>query len=71
MGFGDLFVAAVLGALLAHDRRLQLRGAALAALVCVGFDLLFFVIAETPSTVPIALTLLMLRLSGAWRVSWR
>ncbi len=71
MGFGDLFVAAVLGALLAYDRRLQLRGAALAALVCVGFDFLFFVIAETPSTVPIALTLLMLRLSGAWRVSER
>ena len=65
MGFGDLFVAAVLGALLAGDRRLQLRGAALAAAICVGFDLLFFVISETPATVPIALTLLTLRLSGA------
>ncbi|MFN8216118.1 MAG: hypothetical protein U0R71_05930 [Solirubrobacterales bacterium] len=67
MGFGDLFVAAVLGALLAYDRRLQLRGAALAALICVGFDLLFFAIDETPATVPIALTLLTLRLGGAWR----
>jgi len=71
MGFGDLFVAAVLGAMLARDRRLQLRGAALAAVICVAYDLLFFVIDETPSTVPIALTLLALRLSGAWRVSWR
>ena len=71
MGFGDLFVAAVLGAMLARDRRLQLRGAALAAVICVGFDLLFFVISETPSTVPIALTLLALRLSGALRFSWR
>lgn len=68
MGFGDLFVAAVLGGLLSYDRRLQLRGAALAALICVGFDFLFFVIDETPSTVPIALTLLTLRLTGAWRV---
>ena len=31
MGFGDLFIAATLGALLADDRRLQLAGAALAA----------------------------------------
>jgi hypothetical protein len=57
MGFGDLFVAAVLGALLASNRRLQLRGAALAAVLCVGFDLLFFAVDELPSTVPIALTL--------------
>ena len=61
---GDLFVAATLGALLARDRRLQLRGAAIAAVVCVGFDLLFFVVSETPSTVPIALTLAVLELSG-------
>jgi hypothetical protein len=58
MGFGDLFVAATLGALLAsNSRRLQLRGAALAAVLCVGFDLLFFAVDELPSTVPIALTL--------------
>lgn len=58
MGFGDLFVAATLGALLAsHSRRLQLRGAALAAILCVAFDLLFFAVDELPSTVPIALTL--------------
>jgi hypothetical protein len=63
MGFGDLFVAATLGALLASDRRLQLRGAAIAVVVCVGFDLLFFAVSETPSTVPIALTLATLELS--------
>jgi hypothetical protein len=50
MGFGDLFVAATLGALLAHDRRLQLRGAALAAAIGLTFEL--------PATVPIALTLM-------------
>jgi hypothetical protein len=60
MGFGDLFVAATLGALLAHDRQLQLRGAALAAVICVGFDLLFFWVDQTPATVPIALTLVAL-----------
>jgi len=57
MGFGDLFVAATLGALLASDRRLQLQGAALAAVICPAFDLLFFFVDQTPATVPIALTL--------------
>jgi hypothetical protein len=62
MGFGDLFVAAALGALLASDRRLQLQGAALAALICPAFDLLFFFVDQTPATVPIALTLAALEL---------
>jgi hypothetical protein len=57
MGFGDLFIAATLGALLASDRRLQLQGALLAAIICPAFDLLFFWIDQTPATVPIALTL--------------
>ena len=42
MGFGDLFIAATLGALLASDCRLQLRGAVLAVVICPAFDLLFF-----------------------------
>lgn len=64
MGFGDLFIAATLGALLAsRSRRLQVRGAALAAVLCVGFDLLFFAVDELPSTVPIALTLAALEIS--------
>jgi hypothetical protein len=61
MGFGDLFIAAALGALLASNRRLQLRGAALAAVICLSFDLLFFAVDELPATVPIALTLLCLQ----------
>jgi hypothetical protein len=60
MGFGDIFIAAVLGALLARDRRLQLTGAALAAVIGISFDLLFFAVDELPATVPIALTLAML-----------
>jgi hypothetical protein len=57
MGFGDLFIAATLGALLAYDRRLQLQGAALAAVIGLSFDLFFFAVDELPATVPIALTL--------------
>jgi hypothetical protein len=57
MGFGDLFVAATLGALLARDRNLQLRAAALAAAIAIAFDCLFFAVDELPATVPIALTL--------------
>lgn len=62
MGFGDLFVAAVLGALLASHRRLQLQGAVLAAVICPGFCLLFFAVDQLPATVPIALTLAALEL---------
>jgi hypothetical protein len=64
MGFGDLFIAATLGALLAYDRRLQLTGAALAAAICVSFDFLFFALDTLPATVPLALTLAVLELSG-------
>lgn len=62
MGFGDLFIAATLGALLASNRRLQLRAAALAAVICPAFDILFFWVDQTPATVPIALTLAALEL---------
>jgi hypothetical protein len=71
MGFGDLFVAATFGALLASDRRLQLRGAALAAVICLSFDLLFFAVDELPVTVPIALTLAALELTAKTRSGLR
>ena len=57
IGFGDLFIAAVLGAMLVGDRSLQLRTAGIAALLVLAFDLLFFFVAELPATVPIALAL--------------
>jgi hypothetical protein len=70
MGYGDLFVAGALGALLATSagRTLQLSGAALAALLAVAFDLLFFFVDELPATVPVALTLLVLLASGRLRL---
>lgn len=62
IGYGDLFVAGALGALLAvaWGRRMQLRGAALCAVLAVAFDLLFFLVDELPATVPVALTLIVL-----------
>jgi len=60
MGYGDLFIAGALGALLANElgRSVQLRAAALTALLAVAFDLLFLVVDELPATVPVALTLI-------------
>ena len=60
MGYGDLFAAALLGALLAAQPRQAARGAAVAALVGLLMNLLFFAVNELPATVPIALTLLIL-----------
>lgn len=57
MGFGDLFVAALVGCLLAGARRRQLWGAALVAILALGFDLLFFAVDELPATVPVAVAL--------------
>lgn len=62
IGFGDLFIAAVLGALLVGRPRLQTRGAVIAAVIALTFDLLFFLVSELPATVPIALTLAVLEL---------
>jgi prepilin signal peptidase PulO-like enzyme (type II secretory pathway) len=62
MGYGDLFVAGALGALLAVTvgRSLQVQAAALTALLALAFDLLFVFVNELPATVPVALTLLIL-----------
>jgi hypothetical protein len=60
MGYGDLFIAGVVGAMLATSQPLQRRGIALAAVLGLLFDLLFFATDELPATVPIALTLIVL-----------
>ena len=62
MGYGDLFVAGLLGALLAADRRQQRRGALLTLAIAALFDLLFFVVHELPATVPVALALIVTEL---------
>jgi len=77
MGFGDLFVAALVGCLLAQpsadgtesedmDRfqsRRQWIAAGLVAALALGFDLLFFAVDELPSTVPVAVALALIQ----WR----
>jgi hypothetical protein len=60
MGFGDLFVAATLGALLVADRRPRRDAVAIAAVLALAFDLLFFFVGELPTTVPVAVTLAVL-----------
>ncbi len=61
MGYGDLFVAGTLGALLALalGRPAQARAAVLAACFALAFDLLFLLVDELPATVPVALTLIV------------
>jgi hypothetical protein len=73
MGYGDLFVAAVLGALLAvvAGPRLQMRGAALTALLALTFDVLFVLVNELPATVPVALALILLILRRPREFAWR
>lgn len=67
MGFGDLFLAATLGAVLAHDRQLQRTGAILTAAIAITFDFLFFAVDQLPATVPVALALAVLEISSRRR----
>jgi hypothetical protein len=59
MGFGDFFVAALLGAVLAAEGcRYQDRAALITFALAVAFDLLFIAIPVLPATVPVAIALL-------------
>jgi hypothetical protein len=58
MGYGDMFVAALLGAVVAGDRVRQWRAGLLTLVFAAAFDLLFFVVNELPATVPVALALI-------------
>jgi hypothetical protein len=73
MGFGDLFIAALVGCLLANPAdgtqsrhigrfrsRRQLVGAELVAVLALGFDLLFFAVDTLPATVPVAVALALM-----------
>jgi len=70
LGYGDVFVAALLGAVLAREgrgARVQLRMALLTLFLAGLFDLLFFVLSELPATVPVALAVIV---SEGWLL-WR
>jgi hypothetical protein len=71
MGYGDMFVAALLGAVFAARWRRQWQAALLTFAIAGLFDLLFFFLSELPATVPVALALISMeaweRLSAANR----
>jgi hypothetical protein len=60
MGYGDVFVAAVLGGVLAAERRRQVPAALLVFVLSAAWDLLFFHFDTLPATVPPAVALLLI-----------
>jgi hypothetical protein len=67
MGYGDLFVAALLGSALTSEGR-RTGTAALATFAFAGLmDLLFLVTDELPATVPVAAALVVVELHARWR----
>jgi hypothetical protein len=70
MGYGDLFIAAVFGALLSGNARRQTAGALLTLVLAGAFDLLFFFVNELPATVPVAVALIITE-AWAWRARRR
>jgi hypothetical protein len=70
MGYGDLFVAALLGGVYAKRWPLQRAAALLTLLIAALFDLLFLVFYNLPATVPVALALVVVELSGRFG-RWR
>jgi hypothetical protein len=61
LGYGDLFVAGLLGAVFATPRARHWLAAGLTLGFAAVFDLLFFVFDELPATVPVALALLAIQ----------
>jgi hypothetical protein len=66
IGFGDLFIAAVFGAVLAAEGRRQGGRARLTLLIALAFDLLFFAVDLLPATVPVALALIFSERPWEW-----
>jgi hypothetical protein len=64
LGYGDVFVAGVLGGVLAAERRRQWPVAVLTFVLSGLFDLLFFHFDTLPATVPVAAALI---LSELWQ----
>ena len=62
MGYGDMFVAGLLGAVMAGRGRLQAIAALLTLVLAGMFDVLFLVVNELPATVPVALALIVIEL---------
>jgi hypothetical protein len=63
LGYGDVFVAGVLGGVLAARGTRQLPVAALVLGLALLWDLMFYVVDTIPATVPVAGAVLILRLA--------
>jgi hypothetical protein len=64
LGYGDLFIAGVLGAVLAAERRPRAGATLLVFGLGLAFDLLFWVFDTLPATVPVAVALVLLELGS-------
>jgi hypothetical protein len=71
LGYGDFFAAAVVGAILAAERRNQLLAAVATLAVSLAWDQLFLVYDVLPATIPPALVLLGAMLLARRRMSRR
>jgi hypothetical protein len=67
MGYGDMFVAGLLGAVLAANRTTQWAAAVLTLLLASAMDVLFLVLNELPATVPVAVTLIVIESARLYR----
>lgn len=65
LGYGDFFAAAVVGAILAAERRHQLAAAAAMLAISLGWSQLFLIYDVLPATIPPAVTLLLFELVRA------
>jgi hypothetical protein len=66
-GFGDIFAAALFGAVLASRRRGQIAPALLTLGLALAFDTLFLVVHNLPATVPVAAAMVIVELRGRLR----
>jgi hypothetical protein len=64
MGFGDLFVAGLLGVILATEPAIQKRAAWLTTGLALLFGVLFFWVDELPATVPVAVAMVLVGARG-------
>ena len=65
LGYGDLFIAGVLGGVLAAERGPQLRAALAVLVAALAWDQLFLVYDLLPATVPVAIVLVALEAGRA------
>jgi hypothetical protein len=70
MGYGDVFLPALVGALLASRARPRTWAAGLTLLFALLAGLVFLAFDRLPATVPVALALLVVELAGALRSWW-